>query len=169
MAKQIRITFEKGGTFLADLLEDKAPVTCKVIWDALEQPVTEKFIHSNPGLESRFNRFLHFDDYSSDELMEIFRMQCKKDCYTLEDQAAEMVRDFIKEENTDGVSFGNARGVRNIFEQILVHQANRLAGMDSVTKEDLMTITPRDVLMARGMEEGAEMPPYGDPKERDKQ
>ena len=47
MAKQIRITFEKGGTFLADLLEDKAPVTCKVIWDALEQPVTEKFIHSN--------------------------------------------------------------------------------------------------------------------------
>ena len=129
----------------------------------------DDFIHSNPGLESRFNRFLHFDDYSTDEMMEIFRMQCRKGCYTLEDQAAEMVRDFIKEENTDGVSFGNARGVRNIFEQILVHQANRLAGMDSVTKEDLVTITPRDVLMARGMEEGAEMPPYGDPKERDKQ
>ena len=128
----------------------------------------DDFIHSNPGLESRFNRFLHFDDYSTDEMMEIFRMQCKKGCYTLEDQAAEMVRDFIKEENTDGVSFGNARGVRNIFEQILVHQANRLAGMESVTREDLMTITPRDVLMARGMEEGAEMPPYGDSKEKDK-
>ena len=79
-----------------------------------------------------------------------------------------MVRDFIQEENTGGISFGNARGVRNIFEQILVHQANRLAGMESVTKEDLMTITPRDVLMARGMEEGAGMMPYGDPKERDK-
>lgn len=127
----------------------------------------DAFIHSNPGLESRFNRFLHFDDYSVDEMMEIFRMQCKKGCYTLTDQAAEMVRDFIQEENTDGISFGNARGVRNIFEQILVHQANRLATMENVTKEDLMTITPTDVLMARGMEEGITPPPYGDPKERE--
>ena len=76
-----------------------------------------------------------------------------------------MVRDFIVEENTDPVSFGNARGVRNIFEQILVHQANRLAGMEQVTKEDLMKITPTDVLLARGMEEGTVPPPYGDPKE----
>ena len=127
----------------------------------------DDFVHSNPGLESRFNRFLHFDDYSVDEMMEIFRMQCKKGCYTLTDQAAEMVRDFIQEENTDGISFGNARGVRNIFEQILVHQANRLATMENVTKEDLMTITPTDVLMARGMEEGITPPPYGDPKERE--
>ena len=127
----------------------------------------DDFIHSNPGLESRFNRFLHFDDYSVDELMAIFRMQCKKGCYTLTDQAAEMVRDFIQEENTDGISFGNARGVRNIFEQILVHQANRLATMENVTKEDLMTITPTDVLMARGMEKGITPPPYGDPKERE--
>ena len=128
----------------------------------------DQFIHSNPGLESRFNRFLHFDDYSPDELMEIFRMQCKKGCYTLEGQAAEMVRDFIVEENTDPVSFGNARGVRNIFEQILVHQANRLAGMEQVTKEDLMKITPTDVLLARGMEEGTVPPPYGDPEEEKK-
>lgn len=47
MAKQIRITFEKGGSFIADMLEDKAPVTCQVVWDALEKPWTEKFIHSN--------------------------------------------------------------------------------------------------------------------------
>ena len=126
----------------------------------------DDFIHSNPGLESRFNRFLHFDDYSTDEMMRIFEMQCKKGCYTLEGQAAEMVRDFIREENTDPVSFGNARGVRNIFEQILVNQANRLAGMESVTKEDLMKITPTDVLMARGMEEGTVPPPYGAPEER---
>ena len=125
----------------------------------------DDFIHSNPGLESRFNRFLHFDDYSTDEMMRIFEMQCKKGCYTLAGQAAEMVRDFIREENTDPVSFGNARGVRNIFEQILVNQANRLAEMENVTKEDLMTITPTDVLMARGMEEGTVPPPYGDPKE----
>lgn len=125
----------------------------------------DDFIHSNPGLESRFNRFLHFDDYSIDEMVRIFEMQCKKGCYILEGQAAEMVRDFIREENTDAVSFGNARGVRNIFEQILVHQANRLAEMESVTKEDLMTIIPTDVLMARGMEEGTAPLPYGDPIE----
>ena len=47
MGKQIRISFEKGGSFVADMLEDLAPETCKVIWDALETPWTEKFIHSN--------------------------------------------------------------------------------------------------------------------------
>ncbi|SFP18472.1 ATPase family associated with various cellular activities (AAA) [Oscillibacter sp. PC13] len=124
----------------------------------------DDFIHSNPGLESRFNRFLHFEDYTMDEMMQIFEMQCKKGCYTLENQAAEMVRDFIREENTNSISFGNARGVRNIFEQILIHQANRLAGLETVTREDLMKITPTDVLMARGMEEGTTPLPYGDAK-----
>ncbi len=38
----------------------------------------ERFIHSNPGLESRFNRFLHFADYTEEELLAIFRMQCEK-------------------------------------------------------------------------------------------
>lgn len=69
-----------------------------------------------------------------------------------------MVRDFIQEENTNSISFGNARGVRNIFEQILVNQANRLALQEQVSKEDLMQITPRDILMARGMEENANFP-----------
>ena len=121
----------------------------------------DDFIHSNPGLGSRFNRFLHFDDYSVDEMMQIFESQCKKGCYELEGQAREMVRDFIREESGDSIAFGNARGVRNLFEQILVNQANRLAGLDTVTREDLMKITPTDVLMARGMEEGTQPPPYG--------
>ncbi len=112
----------------------------------------EEFIHSNPGLESRFNRYLHFDDYTADEMLAIFKMQCKKGCYTLAEGAEEMVRDFITEENTGGTSFGNARGVRNIFEQLLTHQANRLAGCEKVTKEDLMTLTADDILHARGKE-----------------
>lgn len=122
----------------------------------------DRFIHSNPGLESRFNRFLHFADYTADEMMRIFEMQCKKGCYTLEAEAAGLVRDFIKEENTDPVSFGNARGVRNIFEQILVNQANRLAAMEHVTREDLMSITPADVQAARGAE--APVPAPGRPE-----
>ena len=110
----------------------------------------DRFIHSNPGLESRFNRFLEFADYTTDELVAIFRMQCKKGCYTLDEGVENLVRDYIAEENADSDSFGNARGVRNIFEHILVAQNNRLAAMEKVTKEDLMKITEEDVLHARG-------------------
>ena len=110
----------------------------------------DKFIHSNPGLESRFNRFLLFEDYTPDEMLDIFKMQCKKGCYQLSDGVEELVRDYITEENGDPETFGNARGVRNIFEHILVAQNNRLAAMETVTKEDLMTLTQDDVLHARG-------------------
>ncbi len=113
----------------------------------------EKFIQSNPGLESRFNRYLHFDDYTLDEMLEIFKMQCRKSQYTLSPDAEQGVKDFIYDENADGVTFGNARGVRNLFEQILTAQANRLAKMESFTKDDLMTLTRDDVLHARGMED----------------
>ena len=113
----------------------------------------EKFIQSNPGLESRFNRYLHFDDYTLDEMLEIFKMQCRKSQYTLSPDAEQDVKDFIYDENADGVTFGNARGVRNLFEQILTAQANRLAKMESFTKDDLMTLTRDDVLHARGMED----------------
>ena len=109
----------------------------------------DKFIHSNPGLESRFNRFLLFEDYSLDELMAIFKMRCGKG-YTLSPEAEPLVRDYIAEESADGDGFGNARGVRNIFEHILGAQNNRLAKMESVTREDLMTLLPEDVMHARG-------------------
>ena len=108
----------------------------------------DKFIHSNPGLESRFNRFLLFEDYTVDEMMGIFKMRCGKG-YVLAPDAEPLVRDYIAEESADG-SFGNGRGVRNIFEHILVAQNNRLAKMDSVTRNDLMTLTADDVLHARG-------------------
>ena len=114
----------------------------------------DRFIHSNPGLESRFNRFLHFEDYSPEELLEIFKMRCNKGCYELEEDAAGLVRDFLREENRDPASFGNARGVRNVFERILVCQANRLAGQEDVTREDLTRLTAADVLAAQGREAG---------------
>lgn len=112
----------------------------------------EEFIHSNPGLESRFNRFLHFADYTLDEMMGIFAMQCKKGCYVLAADAEDAVRAFIQEENDSGISFGNARGVRNLFEKILVQQANRLAAMETVSREQLMELTAEDVEAARAAE-----------------
>lgn len=108
----------------------------------------DKFIHSNPGLESRFNRFLLFEDYTAEEMFDIFKMRCGKG-YVLAPEAEPLVRDYIAEESADS-SFGNARGVRNLFEHILVAQNNRLAKLETVTRDDLMTITPDDVLRARG-------------------
>ncbi len=116
----------------------------------------DRFIHSNPGLESRFNRFLHFEDYSPEELLEIFKLRCAKGCYQLEEDAEGLVRDFLRQENSDPESFGNARGVRNVFERVLVSQAGRLAGLEDVTREDLQKLTAADVLAAQGREPPAE-------------
>ena len=116
----------------------------------------ERFIHSNPGLESRFNRFLHFEDYTEEELLAIFQMQCKKGCYTLDKEAEEPLRALLEERMQDTASFGNARGVRNLFEQVLVRQAGRLAGQGSVTKEDLVRITAADVQAANPQAEAGQ-------------
>ena len=109
----------------------------------------DDFVHSNPGLESRFNRFLHFDDYNVDEMMQILDLRLKKGQYTLDEGAQVAARAYIEAANTSSISFGNARGVRNIFEKMLVEQANRLSSASDVTKEQLMTITEADVLAAR--------------------
>lgn len=111
----------------------------------------EQFVHSNPGLESRFNRYLHFDDYTVEEMLQIFEMQCRKGCYQLTEEARTAVRLLIAERNTDNVSFGNARGVRNLFEQVLTVQCNRLAALEILTKEDLMAIPADDVETVRSM------------------
>ncbi|MEI3348916.1 MAG: AAA family ATPase [Dysosmobacter sp.] len=112
------------------------------------EDLMEDFIHSNPGLESRFNRFLHFADYTVEELCAIFDMQCRKGCYTLTPEARNQVRRALESADTDGISFGNARGVRNLFERVLVQQANRLASADAPTREMLMELTGEDVAAA---------------------
>ena len=113
----------------------------------------ERFIHSNPGLESRFNRYLHFDDYTVDEMVAILDLNLKKGEYSLTEDAREVARQYIVDANTSSISFGNARGVRNIFERLLVQQANRLAQSTDLSKEDLMTITAEDVKAARDSDE----------------
>lgn len=107
------------------------------------------FIHSNPGLESRFNRYLHFEDYTIDEMMAILDLQLKKGQYQMDVAARTAVREYIEISNTGSSSFGNARGIRNIFEKLLVEQANRIAAMENVCKEDLLSITEADVHAAR--------------------
>ena len=64
--------------------------------------------------------------------------------------AKEAVKAQIGKENTNSISFGNARGIRNIFERVLVAQANRLALMENITREDLMKITVEDIDLSDG-------------------
>ena len=113
----------------------------------------DDFINSNPGLSSRFNRYLHFDDYSIMELLDILKLQCKRGCYEIEDEALRAMQLLIADRNKSGVTFGNARGVRNLFEQLLTAQCNRLAQQEALTREDLMRLTLADVEAVRAMPE----------------
>jgi SpoVK/Ycf46/Vps4 family AAA+-type ATPase len=107
----------------------------------------KEFIDSNPGLQSRFNRYIHFNDYSTAELLDIFKLNLKKSRYKIKRDAFELLEQKIacavsgKDKN-----FGNARYVRNTFERIIQQQANRLAKQSSIVSEDLSLITKEDIL-----------------------
>ena len=110
----------------------------------------EEFVHSNPGLESRFNRFLNFPDYTVQEMMDIFDMRCRKSGYELSEDARGLLRSLLALLSLDIKGFGNARGVRNLFERTVAAQANRLAAQPEVTREMLMTLTADDLRAAEG-------------------
>ncbi len=116
----------------------------------------ETFIHSNPGLESRFNRFMHFPDYTVDEMLAIFDMRCKKSGYALAVDARDLLKGLFALLSLDVKGFGNARGVRNLFERAVSAQADRLAGLASVTRDELMLLTCADLRVAAGEEQVAE-------------
>ena len=108
-----------------------------------------EFVHSNPGLESRFNRFFYFPDYTVDEMTGIFRMRCEKSGYTLAEDALEPLQEILREESQDVDGFGNARGVRNLFERAIAAQADRLAaGKEALTKDSLMCLRAEDLRAA---------------------
>ena len=124
----------------------------------------DEFISSNPGLESRFNRFLHFEDYTLDEMMRIFALRCKQGGYMLDEDARDEVEAFIVKQNVDPITFGNARGVRNLFEQVLIAQANRIVTESDVSKEKLMQLTADDVQKAADAAVVKEKREENDPK-----
>lgn len=107
----------------------------------------EDFINSNPGLQSRFNRYIHFTDYSAEELYDIFCLQMKKNEYTLSEDASKELKIILSNAVANkGKDFGNARFVRNLFEKVIENQANRLAAEPKVTKELLTEIKIDDIL-----------------------
>ena len=109
----------------------------------------ERFITSNPGLESRFNRYFFFEDYNSGELYDIFDSMCKKSEYILTDDAKEFAREHFKiiYENRDE-NFGNARHVRNFFENIVTVHSDRVSAMEGHTRDDLTMVILEDLKKA---------------------
>ena len=106
----------------------------------------KRFIDANPGLESRFNRYIHFPDYSAEELADIFRMRAKSAQYVLSDDVERWIVPYIALKTKDrDRKFGNGRWVRNLFEKTIERQAMRLAEFENPTREQLMTITMKDV------------------------
>ena len=106
----------------------------------------EKFIDSNPGLKSRFNKYIEFPDYTIDELMEIFELNCKKYDYVIEEDAKKQVRArLVSKKMQMRENFANAREVRNMFEDIITNQARRVAAMEAPTHDDMMKITVMDL------------------------
>ena len=108
----------------------------------------EQFLSSNPGLRSRFSNFITFEDYTADELMQIFEQNVAKREYVLSDAAAARARKLIesrvahKPEN-----FANARDVRNLLEHAIANHATRVVSMgkDNPSKELLSTLEPEDL------------------------
>ena len=108
----------------------------------------EEFIESNPGLRSRFTRFIDFPDYTPDELTTIFTRLADEEGYRLTQGVIDAVRTELTEAyETRGSNFGNGRLVRNLFERSLTAQANRLANA-TPSREDLCTITETDLAAA---------------------
>lgn len=108
-----------------------------------------KFIDSNPGLRSRFNKYFYFPDYSGEELLLILKRFCDTNGYSLAEDSIPILQNKLNE-IFEGRSehFGNARTVRNIFEHAINHQANRLVSDSNITDRELSELTLDDILSA---------------------
>lgn len=106
----------------------------------------DEFLKSNPGLKSRFNKFIQFNDYDGQELMEIFRLQCSGNGYRLTPDAEKKAAEIFEQmyQNRDE-TFANGRSVRNFFEKVMVRQANRLAKEETISDEQLLTLEETDL------------------------
>ena len=116
------------------------------------------FLTSNPGLISRFNKYIDFPDYTDDELMEILAMNAKRQGYTVTEDANQVVRAMLTGMSvSDRLDFGNARGMRNTLEKLVQAQANRLAeATGEITREMLCEITAQDAKAAISGEDAAQ-------------
>lgn len=106
----------------------------------------KRFIDANPGLQSRFTRYFFFEDFKPEQLSEIFIQTCTSRKFRIEPLASDKLlryTSFIYRSRIK--SFGNARSMRNLFEEVLRLQGSRLAKLETITDDDLITITEADI------------------------
>ena len=104
----------------------------------------KKFINMNPGLRSRFNKYINFANYSAEEMLDIFRRQCEKTQFILSGEAVEAALGFFQT-NQDNPTFGNVRGVRNFFDRVVMAQATRILTLNKPSETEFRTIKKEDI------------------------
>lgn len=105
----------------------------------------KQFFESNPGLKSRFNTFIEFPDYNEEELWKILEGMCLKNNYVIEIDAEHSIKTFLSEcVKNKNENFANGRLVRNIFDDLIMSHARRVANIENPTKKDLSLIIVDD-------------------------
>ena len=106
----------------------------------------KKFFESNTGLKSRFNYFIMFEDYTVDQMLDIFLSYCKNEEYTLNDSAKDKLKKYLElHSNNPENKNANGRFVRNVFDKIIMNQAKRLSKLSLAIKENYLTILEEDI------------------------
>lgn len=106
-----------------------------------------RFIDSNPGLKSRFSKKIHFDDYTPQQMLKILKIMCKNSGYEISPSAEEeAIEYFYKVQREDASGFGNARGVRNFFEQAVSRQASRIVNLEDPDDLELVMLKDCDFI-----------------------
>ena len=149
---------KEGGSF-TDFGQEAIDTLLKLMEDYRDRIVVivagykgkmDTFIASNPGLSSRFNKRIDFPNYSIEELWLILEMFAKESSYEIDSDVKEfMLPYFVKDVESYGESFGNARYIRNIFEKVLQIQATRLMSSNTKpSKSELIQLTLADFNLA---------------------
>ncbi len=105
----------------------------------------EELLVSNPGLKSRFSKSLHFEDYSKEELIQIFEKMVSDYHNQLSEAAHYKMEYFIDRYYDSGYFKSNARAIRNIFEETIKKQSSRLSKVESPTQDEMITFTDKDI------------------------
>ena len=127
---------------IVKLMEDRRDRLVLIVAGYPEEMAT--FIETNPGLRSRFPKTIHFPDYTDDELVAIFASMAERNHYGMGDGVAEALRANLAA-HSRSKGFGNARVVRNLFEQAVANHATRVVDVNDPTDEQLTLLVAEDI------------------------
>lgn len=105
----------------------------------------EHFFASNPGLKSRFNTFIEFPDYSANELHDMLKKLCTSNDYIMSDDVSQLILAFLMEQvEAKNENFANGRLVRNIYDDLVMSHARRVATYEHPNRRNLALIIAED-------------------------